>query len=168
MNSRFLIDEESGEIVGKLAQGDRVIRAQSLEYLGRKYTSDLRKRKFVRMDEDEGRLIVKELSANERAVLFQLQYYVAYESGLICYPNGKDICFSDIIEMTGLSRRTAAQVLESLVAKDILYKGRNSRKVQYYMNPWIASKGVMPNKTLKEMFGNYRIRSRDGVMWKDL
>lgn len=168
MSDIALIDRKTGEVVADLSPGDRIVRKKSVDYLQTKQKSDIKNRHFVRMDEDEGRLIAKELTPNERAVLFQLLFYVSYESGLICYSNGKEIGFSDIVEMTGISRRTVASVLESLIAKDVLYKGRNSKKTQYYMNPWIASKGVMPNRTLKEMFGNYHIRSKGGTMWKDL
>lgn len=164
MGEKILIDENTGTIIRRLGKGDRIIRKQSIEYL----KSDIKRRHFVRVDEDEGRMIVKELTPSERAVLFQLQYYVSYESGLISHSNGREIGFNDIVELTGLSRRTVALVIESLVSKDILYKGKNSKRVQYYMNPWIASKGVAPNATLKEMFKNYRIRSRGDAMWKDL
>ena len=166
--ARLIIDSATGEVTGEVRQGDRILRKASTESFEKKQKSDFYRRHFVRADEDEGRLILGELTVSERSVLFLLQYHVAYESGLICWPNGKEIAFSDLVDMSGMSRRTLSSVMASLIDKDIVYKGRNSRKTQYYLNPWIAAKGVSPNKTLKEMFGNYRIRSKDGVMWKDL
>ena len=165
---RILIDKATGEVVGDMNDGDRIIRKESINYLNRKYSSDLKGRTFVKLDDDEGRLLAKELTSYEKAVLFQLQYYVSYESGLIRYPNGREIGFAEIVEMSGLSRRTAAEAINKLIDKDIIYKGKNSKKTQYYMNPWVASKGVVSNPTLKEMFGNYKIRSMGNTRWKDL
>lgn len=166
---RALVDVSTGEVVGKIGTGDRIVRKESIDYLKKKaWASDIRNRHFVRVDEEEGKLIAQELSAYERAVLFQLQYYVSYESGLIKHANGREIGFADIVKLTGLARKTVADAVEGLVKRDILYKGKNSKKTQYFMNPWIASKGVIENPTLKDMFGNYRVRSKGNVRWKDL
>lgn len=166
---RVLVDTGTGEIVGSVRAGDRIVRKESINYLKNRESSvEIRKRRFVRLDEEEGKLVAKELSAYERAVLFQLQYYVSYESGLIKHANGREIGFADIVELTGLARKTVADAIEELIKKDILYKGKNSKKTQYFLNPWIASKGIIENATLKEMFGNYRIRSKGNVRWKDL
>jgi len=165
---RILVDADTGEVGGYLKTGDRILRAESIAHLKKQAKGAVRGRRFVRIDEEEGRLIAKELNAYERAVLFQLQFYVSYESGLIRYPNGREIGFNDVVEMTGLAKATVTSAISGLVAKDILYKGKNSKRTQYYMNPWIASKGVVPNSTLKDMFGNYRIRSKGNTRWKDL
>ena len=165
---RILVDEDTGAVNGYLKKGDRILRAESIVHLSKRANSAIKDRRFIRIDEEEGRLMAKELNAYERAVLFQLQFYVSYESGLIRYPNGKEIGFNDLVEMTGLSKATVTSAVSGLVSKDILYKGKNSKRTQYYMNPWIASKGVVPNSTLRDMFGNYKIRSKGNIRWKDL
>lgn len=166
---RAVVNLETGQVIGNIRQGDRIVRKESIDRLKKTtMSSDIRSRHFVRVDEEEGKLLAQELSAYERAVLFQLQYYVSYESGLIRHANGREIGFADIVDMTGLSRKTVADAVEGLVKKDILYKGKNSKKTQYFLNPWIANKGVIGNPTLKDMFGNYRIRSKGNVRWKDL
>ena len=167
--NKVLIDEDTGAILGTMKTGDRIVRKESIDYLKKKaWANDIRNRHYVKVYEEEGKLIAEELSAYEKAVLFQLQYYVSYESGLIRHANGREIGFTDIVEMTGLSRSTVADAIEGLVKRDILYKGKNSKKTQYFMNPWIACKGVIENPTLRDMFGNYRIRSKGNVRWKDL
>lgn len=168
MEARAIISTDTGEVLRELHDGDRIIRNTSLNYLNNSKKSDLKGRRFVRVDSSEGLKLLNELNAHERSVLFVLQYYVAYESGLIQFPNGNEIGFEDICMLTGYSREKTSTVLSSLIKKDIIYKGKNSRKVQYYMNPWVASKGVIVNPTLKEMFKNYRIRSKDCIPWKDL
>ena len=58
-------------------------------------------------------------------------------------------------------------MINGLIEKDILYKGRNSRNVQYFANPWLFCKGNRINKVLKTMFKNYEIRTMDKTKWKD-
>jgi hypothetical protein len=73
-----------------------------------------------------------------------------------------------LIEITGMSRSTLYHTIDLLHKKDIVYKGKNSRNRQFYINPWLYCKGNRINKVLRDMFKNYKIRSRDNVLWKDL
>ena len=84
------------------------------------------------------------------------------------YDNGEDIGSEDLVAITGLSRSVVYQTINSLVNKDILYKGRNSVNRQYFANPWLFCKGNRVNKVLKTMFKNYRIRVLNNKRWKDL
>lgn len=165
---RVLVNPETGEVLEQLKEGDRILRKTSQDKYKRKKDSDLNGRMFIKVDTKEGYALLKELSLNERALLFVLQYYVTYESGLIQHQNGQEINFNDLIDITGMSRRTLSETLSALISKDIVYKGKNSTKVQYYLNPWVAMKGVVVNPTLKEMFKNYKIRSKGNICWKDL
>jgi hypothetical protein len=72
-----------------------------------------------------------------------------------------------LVEITGLSRGAVYDAINSLIRKDIIYKGRNSKNRQYFVNPWLFCKGNRINKVLKTMFKNYRIRVLGGVKWKD-
>lgn len=163
---RSMVDSETGEVLYDLEPGDRVIRAASIEYF--KKLNGRKSRGFTKVDVSEGVLVLKDLNANERSLMFVLQYYVSYESCLIRYPNGRDITFGDIVELSGWSRSTANQTLNGLIEKNLIYKGRHGRGVQYYMNPWIASRGPVVNATLKDMFKNYRIRSFGNRTWEEV
>ena len=72
------------------------------------------------------------------------------------------------MEISGISKGKISSVINGLVEKDILYKGKNSRNVQYFVNPWLFCKGNRINKVLKTMFKNYEIRTMDKTKWKDL
>jgi hypothetical protein len=54
-----------------------------------------------------------------------------------------------------------------LLKKDIIYRGKNSENNQWFVNPWLFSRGSTINKVLKTMFQNYHIRTK-GCRWKDL
>lgn len=80
------------------------------------------------------KLISKELDKNEKAVLLSVLPCVQYSTCLICHVNGKSIGTEDMAEITGLGRSATYDTLASLVEKDILYRGKNSREVQYFAN----------------------------------
>lgn len=165
---RALIDSDTGEILSELHRGDRIVRAASIEFYKEMQARKRHGRPFSKVDLSEGVLLLTELDANERSLLFILQYFVSYDSCLIQYRNGFDITFSDIVELSGWSKATASATINKLVEKNIVFKGRNGRNVQYYMNPWVISRGPESNRTLKEMFKNYRIRSKGNITWEEL
>lgn len=164
MSSRGIVNLDTGVIIDELHEGDRVVRAKSIEYY--KEVCNRPHRTFSKVDIKEGALLIQELTSNERSMLFLLQYYVAYESCLIRKNNG-DMTFNDIVELSGWSRSTTNKTLDALIEKNILYKGKNGRNVQYFLNPWVVHKGTY-NKTLVEMFKNYKIRSMGGITWGEL
>ena len=108
---------------------------------------------------------MNDLSQAEKAFLFSILPYISYEDCHLQYGNGIDIGTEDLIDITKLSRPLVYQTVKSLISKDILYKGRNSKNRQYFVNPWLFCKGNRINKVLKTMFKNYHIRSMGGKKW---
>lgn len=161
-----VINTETGEIKHELQPGDRILKAQSIEKL--KSIEEFKVDNFSKLNNDELQLILPELSKEEKAMLLTLFGYVRYETGLIQYKNGRDIAYKDIMKLCSLSESAVFRIIDSLVAKDLLYRGKNSKNVQFFLNPWLISKGNVISKVLKDMFKNYKIRSKDNVMWKNL
>lgn len=153
---RYVVDE-NGVIVGELGEGDRILRAKSIEHFEDKERTIYKS--FCVLNVEEYMLIMKELDKNSKLVLSQLVPYVQYTTCLLAFPNGKPITSGDMTTVTGLSRHTVENALNVLLAKDILYKGRNSREVQWYINPHIVHRGRLTNKVLQTMFRNYKPRS---------
>lgn len=112
---------------------------------------------------------MKDLDVYEKAFLFSIAPYVGYEDCCLKYPsNGIELKFETLVDISGISRSKLSTVIASLVGKDILYKGKNSKTTQYFVNPWLFCKGNRINKVLKTMFKNYQIQVKDGTRWKDL
>lgn len=122
---------------------------------------------YSKTNTDELKLLLPELNKNEKIVIFSILPYVGYDDCLLRHTNGKELNIESISKISGLSVSTVEDVVVSLRYKDILYKGKNSRNVQYFINPWICSRGNRINKVLKTMFKNYKIRTL-GVRWKGL
>ncbi len=163
----YLVNPETGEKVGELREGDRILRGNSIEYLDS--CRIWKVENFYKGNTAEIKKLMRELTVTEKAFLFSVATYIGYEDCCLKHDNGNELTTNDLIEISGLSRAETFRVINGLVERDILYKGRNSSKNrQYFINPWIFCKGNRINKVLKTMFKNYKIRVLGGTQWKNL
>jgi hypothetical protein len=172
-----IIFKDTGEIKTEMYEGDRLVRGSSVDAYRRKLIEQKKKvsdtmewnlEGFMKMYTKEIQLWMNDLSSTEKVFLFSIGWCISYDDCHLQYANGIDIGSEDLVKITGLSRPVVYQTIASLIKKDILYKGRNSKNRQYFVNPWIFCKGNRISKVLKTMFKNYRIRVLNGVKWKDL
>ena len=161
--------------VVEINDGDIIVRKASLEAYERikkkkSQTQDWSKvmQSFCKGNIEELRKNMSNLDVYEKAFLFSIVPYVGYEDCCLKYDNGRELKFESLLEITGISRAKLQSVINSLVEKDIIYKGKNSNKIQYFVNPWLFCKGNRINKVLRTMFKNYKIQTFDGTKWKDL
>ena len=122
---------------------------------------------FYKGNVKEIQAIMKELNVYEKAFLYSIAPFVSYEDCCLKYDNGKELSFNTLSEISGISKGKLSGTIKKLIDKDILYKGKNSKNTQYFVNPWLFYKGNVINKTLKTMFKNYKIRTL-GVRWREL
>jgi cellobiose-specific phosphotransferase system component IIA len=168
----------AGETVNHINKGDRIVRKSSIDAFKEIKENEAKAiceswdiREFYKANTEELQLISKELSQNEKAFLFSIAPYISFDSNILQVGKGRkaeDLGTEDLIEITGMSRSTLYHTIDLLHKKDIVYKGKNSRNRQFYINPLLYCKGNRINKVLRDMFKNYKIRSRDNVLWKDL
>lgn len=155
-----------GEIVGAINEGDRIIRKASVDYL--KDTEVWKIEHFYKGNINEIRKQLESLSIYEKAFLFAIATYVGYEDCCIKHDNGQCMGFDDLVKLCRMGRTKTMTTLNSLIKADILYKGRNSKGLQYFVNPWLFCKGNRIDKVLKTMFKNYRIKVMNGMKWGEL
>lgn len=156
--------------------GDRIVRQESVDSYKiikgtTKTTEEYQKwdlESFLKANIPEVKLLSKELSQSEKAFLFSVAPYVSFDDCHLEYENKTDIGTEDLVKISNMSRSVAYKTIDSLIAKDILYKGKNSTSRQYFVNPWIFCKGNRINKVLKTMFKNYKIRVLGRKAWKDV
>lgn len=177
----FLVINEHGEIVDetkegryvKLDNGDRVVRKKSIEYLknkgkyskaGRKYINILAD-SFTKVNLNELELILKELDVYEKAFLMSIVPYVGYEDCVLKRRNGILLDIDDFVKLSSMSRAKIYNVIISLIDKHIIYKKKVGKRIEYYVNPWLLSRGDKLEERLKEMFGEYEIRSKGMKKW---
>lgn len=163
---RLIVDPESGSVVGTLGEGDRVIhRREALSSVSD--TIDWKMEEFLKGGTRELASWMNDLNKNERCFLFSVMPYVGYTDCCLKKKNGDCLGSEELVQITGLRRATLYETIDSLIKKDILYRGKNSRERQYFVNPWFFVRGSRVNKVLQTMFKNYRIRVLGGLPFKD-
>lgn len=161
----LLIDSETKECLDVVNEGDsvRVTKANQREYM--ESTIPVPIVSFVKVNADEVKLLREEMENGEYAFLMRLIAYVSYKDN--CVKNGRHpMSIDEISRVFRMGRSRTSELVNKLVQMDILYKGKNSREYQLFMNPWIACRGNRCNKVLSTMFRHYRIRSMGGVKWE--
>ena len=161
-----LVVSEDGEILTTIEPGDRILRKKSVEHL--KELQEWNISHFYKGNIDENRKQLEFLSVYERSFLYTIATYIGYEDCCIKHDNGKPLNFDTLVSLSGMARKKCSEVINSLIKKDILYKGRNSSGLQYFVNPWMFSKGKNIQRVLKTMFRNYKVRVRNNQRWGDL
>jgi len=164
---KIVIQEETGEVIAATDNGDyiNVTKSGSVEYLNNYDTWEIKH--FYKGNIDELKELNKGLTITEAGFILKIIPYINYADCLLIHSNGKDINQDSLIEITGLSRQTTYRTIKSLINKDVLYKGKNSKGNQYFVNPWLFIRGNVVNKVLKSMFKNYHIKVLN-KKWKDL
>lgn len=180
----MLIDDETGEVLASEREGDRVkyVKNNSIEAYKNRLEKDIERRieelktdnyevwnmeSFFKGNTEEIKAVMIELDVYEKAFLYSAAPYVGYDDCCLKYRNGNELTFEKMIEISGISKGKLSDVIKSLIDKDILYKGKNSKNTQYFVNPWLFCKGNRINKVLKGMFRNYRIRILN-KKWKEI
>jgi hypothetical protein len=173
----IVINKETGNIDTEIFEGDSIIRGGS-----KKAIRDIRKKKdtkkleclvwnmsnFMKMNTMEMRLWMNDLSQAEKAFLFSIVPYVSYNDCHLETHDGKDIGTEDLTSIVKMSRALTYSTIDSLISKDIIYRGKNSKSRQYFVNPWLFYKGDMINKVLQTMFKHYKIRVLGNKRWMDV
>lgn len=164
-----IINVTTGEVIDSIYEGDRVVHSGKIRDAKPDYpTVFWDNDDFHKGYNKELKLLMSELSTAEKSLLFSVMPYIQYDSCCLSFDDNTDIQSEDMADICGISRKTAYFIIDVLVQKDILYRGKNSRGRQYYINPWLFSKGNRINKTLKSMFKNYKIRSLNNKKWSQL
>lgn len=170
-----VINCETGEITTGIYEGDSILRKESKDAYNRinssvKVSETLiwNMSNFMKMNTLEVRLWMDDLSQPEKAFLFSIVPYVSYDDCHLQNHKGEDVGTEDLVNITKMSRGLLYETIRSLIKKDILYRGKNSKNRQYFVNPWLFCKGNRINRVLKTMFKNYRIRIHGGKQWKDI
>ena len=162
----YKVISNDGEIVTEIKEGDKILRKASVDYLQDTQTWAIEH--FYKGNIDEVRKQLEALSTYEKAFLFTIATYVGYTDCCIKYDNGNCLGFDDLVKLCRMSREKTLSTINELRKKDILYKGNNSKGLQYFVNPWLFCRGNRINNVLKTMFKNYRIKVMGNKRWSDI
>lgn len=177
-----LVDPDTGEVMGTLSPGDRIVRKESVAAFTRMKAAerqklereDMRKMKYapgyltVNTAELQKILEEKLLTQYELGMLGVVENFARRTSCEIENRDGEIATVDDIADMCGLSRGRTHDILKGLVSKGMLAKARRGHRMAYIMNPWISVKDMYVLKSLKDLFGEYEIRTHGGKKWKEI
>lgn len=123
----------------------------NLRYLGGK---DM---KFVKICIDCIPRLSELLTGSALGTMLALTPYIQYNSNIIAKNNsGRPLKNSDVERIMRYSNKTVKVIMDELVDKRVLFRGRTGTSYQYYANPYIFTKGRRINKTLEVMFKGYK------------
>jgi len=153
-DSHLIVDRETGDCIGELNPGDRIIRKKIIDELpddpgkmpfsngewGKTYNSSLNK--LARLN----------LTAAEYKTILLFLTLVRFGSGLVAYGNYKPVNIEWLETELNMSNKTTCRTLQKLLGHRIIAQSYSGGERIYFFNPYIYQKGRYINKTLFEMF----------------
>lgn len=149
MKKKVILDIETGEIIGELEKGDRILKRKSVDYL--RDTVEFNDCRFSKV-QDSFFEYRKELSDLEINVVIYLMGNTLYRSGIIAHKNGKPITSENIANEYECSVRKIQKILKCLCDKEIICREKSGKGYIYYMNPFICLKGNRVDVSLVKKF----------------
>lgn len=149
---RLVIDPETGEIITVIKDGDRIIRANSVE----------KAKEFEKIPADESftKLYHKiipaladcKLSAAELMVFIHLATHLRYMSNVAKYPNGKFVTRSSLQKDLKLSEITVKRAVSSLTKVGLIVEASTMDGKVFIVNPYVVMVGDKVNRTVFDLF----------------
>lgn len=116
---------------------------------------------YFKASKKELKKLLPELDIHEKAMLISILPNIGYD-GCIYIGHNKNINAKDLAKLSGMSERCAKETIKKLHSKRIIASVSEGRKRKYYMNPFICGIGKDYPVKLRELFGDYSIRSLKG------
>lgn len=153
MTKNLIMDVETGEIIGELNEGDRIIRGKSTLKLQTTIgvNSDT---EFIKLYKNSIKMLANEcdLTKEEYRLCLNLLDYIRYESGVVAYENGKLLTRDDMQRLFNIKERTLDRAIDGLTENKIIAKVKCGKEINFLVNPYIFMRGTRINKTLYDIF----------------
>lgn len=162
--SYLIIDPNTGEQVGTIDKGDKIIKTNSIKAynkLNDEYFVNWKSNKniqFIKIFRTEGRRHMKniELSPYAKAFMYDMELYIEYKTNLLVNEKGQPVSNKDIERITKLNNKTISKVLKELEEKLVIKIVGNTNNRKIYINPYLFCAGNMIQKDVVLMFEDYR------------
>jgi len=174
----YVVSAGTGECLCELRDGDRVLLKGGK---GKKKPVDAvlpegcvpnAGGKHTKVYTDELEAVLPELGLYERVLLLQMMPYVAYRDCRLRYRNGKPVSTYGNCSVFGvgyvMSDRVFRRTLKQLRDKLLISVGLGKEAGKVFVNPWLMSNGRLVLESTLSLFGDYKVRSRDGVLSSEL
>jgi hypothetical protein len=149
---RLVIDSDTGEIMTELHEGDRIVRAASIdashefEYAPKNETFTKLYHKIIPL------MVDCDLSASELMVFMYLAVNLRYISNVAKYPNGKLITRDSLQNDLQLSEPTIKRSIYRLIKVGLIVEATTIEGKVFVVNPFVVTVGDKINKTVYDLF----------------
>lgn len=155
----IIINEETGEIIDHIYEGDSILRDKSKE-VNEKYERNFNKgESFLKVYDKVMPELRSKLSKTELSTTLMLLPYISYEDCILKNDDGSVIKLPDFQNLLGLSYDRTRKIIKSLTTLGVLGMFETGCKEKpkvmfkcYVFNPYIASKGTTINKSVAGLF----------------
>ena len=160
--SRCVIDTETGEILGELDIGDRIVKKKSIEYLESTEKVEIirsnRQERFSKLYYSINDILKEDFTTvNDYKLYMMLMRYVRYDSCILAYDNGKELKQKDIIELSSIPNSTCRRTIQKFIDLRLLEKKGNI----FYCNPYVFCKGNRVYKSVIKRFKDTKYNLRN-------
>ena len=169
--NRYVLDPNTGEVLTEIHPGDRLLRAETIDYLhnpGREFNKG---KTFVKLYDEVIPYLINCLTSTELKYVIALAQHVSYKDCVVRKTNNnlsEPISTREFCEINGFSYNTVKKIFNSLKNKGVIafvevgqvfsdYIGK--AKTMYIVNPYIYFRGMDINETVKTIF--------DDTGWKE-
>lgn len=158
---RIIMDTDTGEQLGNLDEGDRILRKASIDHLKGKdeqvpFPKD---EPFTKLFHKIMPLMIEcGLSAAEMYVLLYLASNLKYDSNIAQYSNGHIITRTNVQNALNISDRTVKRAITMLIKEKFIVEARanvnrgSSLEYVFIVNPFIFGRGSGVDKDTVELF----------------
>ena len=149
--NRVVINPDTGEIVGELKDGDRILRKESVDHLEKfevvSYPQYTKLRKMTSKV-----LNVCNLSGAETIIFLTLAECADYKTQIAKHENGKMITRDNLVDMLGMNYQTVKRSISKLVKNGLIVEANTEFGRVFIVNPYLICKGNKTYKTVTELF----------------
>lgn len=164
MSDRLVVNQDTGEIENILQDGDRILKAKSIEHLSNKKKQFNKGKSFVKLYDEVVPDLVEYLNGAELKYILAISQHVSYSDCVLRKTSNnlsEPISASEFGQIHNYPYSTVKKVFNSLKKKGVLayveigsvfpdYVGKVEK--MYLVNPYIYFRGMEINETVKTIF----------------
>lgn len=142
----------TGEVVGKLDYGDRIIKKNSMDFL-REQEKAPKSETFTKLYHAIVPVLSEcGLTASEFMVFIYLSTNLRYQSNVSKYSNGKLITRHSIETDLSMTDKTVKRTISSLIRHGLIAETSTKEGKVFIVNPFVVCVGDTMSKTVYDLF----------------
>jgi len=149
---RLVINSDTGAVMTTLMNGDKIIRAKSIETM-QEFEKIPQGETFTKLYHKVVPLLIEcRLSASEFMIFMHLAVNLRYLSNVAKYPNGKLITRQNLQDDLKVCERTLKSSIYKLIKVGLIVEATTIEGKVFIVNPYVVMVGDKVNKTVYDLF----------------